>query len=1050
MANPDEGALERKPSHKSSHHSSSHHHPGTIRTRSRKHSLVTPGSGPNSAKSLTSFPSLSPEDSPSQENVSLKKGPSSPSPSALSALRRPSAARSPNIVESLMRRSSSIRRPLLFEESPKHNRKDVPGALHLASEDLLHQTIQKHGAANLVRHLAENIADRDAELTRLKSRAEERERELRKMLRDAQVSNQRVDERLNGIDRKLERARSTQDLRPRTNHTTAGGLLITSTNASGIGIDQMMGEAMRENVGTVTESEEEEARSMFPTPEISRKSSRTSVSGPRKTVSSPRQDNGTKRGWKNYFFTGDGYDTKVRPSGTARRKGLDDDLFNPIYRASTTPSSQHRLRESSVRSRKSSNSVSSWTLKLFGGNQSGGQDTIRGRSSTTSSNKNINDIPTTALQKEPSSAKAALLRVSSKDVTTRTTQRSVPPLPLGLAASAMVKKQPVPTSAALSPRSTGDPGLLGPVEMETILPPESRPPTDQLYNLANPTDHLVDRFGFIYDGRRRKREAQALDASKGKDAVKMPGAPMKSRRESIHTLSEATSSHSQASSVSQPHSPISTEDASETPPRRWQDHLKVATYPTELLSHTPVAHSLATVIDGDQSQSAKQSPVFRGSRGLPTTGLNLEAAASPMAAENNERITMTEDNLIEEPLSKTDMEPVRLLLKQLTELHDSLQHERSIRWNEFLRKVRAERQKEGDSLLNQSDSRSKTAAATPEASLIDGSLIGISNFGNKGKVGLAKWKEFKSLVLAGIPVAYRAKIWSESSGASSMDIPEYYVDLIKPYTNGEANESTDDPAILAQIEMDIHRTMTDNVFFRSGPGVSKLKEVLLAYSRRNPEVGYCQGMNLIAASLLLIMPTPEAAFWMLCAIIEQILPTGYFAPPLIASRADSIVLRGYVRDILPSLSKHLEDLNIDLEALTFQWFLSLFTDCLSAEALFRVWDVIFCTCSTEGSTFLFQLALALLKLNEKDLLKCQTSGDVYWYLGNKVTDHAVGIDGLVRASEGLGKVVKRADVEARREDALSELKRQMGGPQGNVEERRENGLLMQEPRPVEE
>ena len=123
----------------------------------------------------------------------------------------------------------------------------------------------------------------------------------------------------------------------------------------------------------------------------------------------------------------------------------------------------------------------------------------------------------------------------------------------------------------------------------------------------------------------------------------------------------------------------------------------------------------------------------------------------------------------------------------------------------------------------------------PEASLADGEIVGVAGLGNKGKVGRAKWNEFKMLVLSGIPVAYRAKIWAECSGAAALRIPGYYDDLIGQQDN------KDDPAIVAQIQMDINRTLTDNIFFRKGPGVQKLNEVLLAYSRRNLEVGYCQG-----------------------------------------------------------------------------------------------------------------------------------------------------------------------------------------------------------------
>jgi hypothetical protein len=403
----------------------------------------------------------------------------------------------------------------------------------------------------------------------------------------------------------------------------------------------------------------------------------------------------------------------------------------------------------------------------------------------------------------------------------------------------------------------------------------------------------------------------------------------------------------------------------------------------------------------------------------------------------------------------TDTEPVKLLLEQLTDLHDTLQRDRTVRWNEFLRKVRAERRKEGEAAAAAAASdRTVTAVDTPEATLADGEVVGIAGLGNKGKVGRAKWREFRSLVLGGIPVALRAKVWSECSGASAMRIPGYYDDLARGVGGSEPDSS-----VVAQIDMDIRRTLTDNVFFRKGPGVLKLKEVLLAYSRRNPEVGYCQGMNLIAASLLLIMPTAEDAFWILTSMIEVILPQHYYDHGLLASRADQMILRQYISELLPRLSAHLEDLGIELEALTFQWFLSLFTDCLSAEALYRVWDVVLCLNVTSavangpvttafsasntkeggdktsqtaedqssgsggGSTFLFQVALALLKLNEQQLLTtCSTPAALYTYINHQMTNHAISIDGLIQASEALRNVVRREDVVSRRATALQEMR----------------------------
>ena len=458
------------------------------------------------------------------------------------------------------------------------------------------------------------------------------------------------------------------------------------------------------------------------------------------------------------------------------------------------------------------------------------------------------------------------------------------------------------------------------------------------------------------------------------------------------------------------------------PTKRWQDYLKVATFPTELLSHTPSAKPVTKVISADSPSTLKRSPTVGDARGsLPSTSLNPEPELSPVTAGNAEMSkTLLDPSTALAMSTPSEGEPVKLLLAQLTELHDSLQREKTVRWNGFLRKVRAERKKEGETAAG-SDPRSKQAAM-PEMLLTDGELIGVAGLGNKGKVGRAKWKEFRQLVLGGVPVAYRSKIWAECSGATALRVPGYYDDLVA--------SKTEDPDIVSQIQVDIHRTLTDNIFFRKGPGVIKLSEVLLAYSRRNPQVGYCQGMNLITASLLLVMPTAEDAFWLLTTIIENVLPQHYYDHSLLASRADQQVLRQYVTEVLPKLSAHLNELGIELEALTFQWFLSVFTDCLSAEALFRVWDVIFCF--NDGSTFLFQVALALLKLNEPQLLLCDSAARVYGYIGNEMTDHAISIDGLIGASEALKKVVQRNEVEERRYKAVEgERDRERGRTRGS-------------------
>ena len=51
--------------------------------------------------------------------------------------------------------------------------------------------------------------------------------------------------------------------------------------------------------------------------------------------------------------------------------------------------------------------------------------------------------------------------------------------------------------------------------------------------------------------------------------------------------------------------------------------------------------------------------------------------------------------------------------------------------------------------------------------------------------------------------------------------------------------------------------------------------MLSAYSVYNPEVGYCQGMNFVAA-LLLLTASEEDVFWMLVTLVGDVLPRRFY------------------------------------------------------------------------------------------------------------------------------------------------------------------------------
>jgi len=921
-------------------------------------------------------------------------------------------------------------------------------------------------------------------MTAFRWRAGERERELKRMLRDVEVSNLDIETRLHRINNAVDGEIKLQDPAAkggtkRTGARDGKDSIPTVTS----GIDDMMREALKDNVGRVSAEIDEgyldsldtldnqatvKARSVF----SKRSDGRSTTS----STDSQGRPSSTLREWKEYIWSGSGtsgnsrassvvseYNEEAEAALRARglsgisggRKRLKDQLFQPPTRASTTQSS------SADQSRKSSTSVASWSItKLFAGNQKATRDTdqqktVRGRSTTTSGEQSkYSRTTSTTSGPAPTSAKEALMKVRSMESSSnlKASRKAVQSLTLGSSGTTKAASHPIVSQMPTSPTSVSDATNLGPVELDTIHPPDSKPPTlVQFKPRRGSVEFLTDRFGFIYDQRQRRKEAESSQQhTRGKSNASANVEMIGSARDSLRiTDSDQLSQKSKSTSIKRPDTPASIDSrAGEKPTTRWQDYLKIATFPTELLSHTPSAKPINPIVSPETPNPSPRLKRAPTGGSLPSTSLNLEPEMSPIMAGNAEIAQSSRSPASAKAKSApVEGEPVKLLLAQLTELHDNLQREKTPKWNEFLRKGRAERKKEGETAAA-SDARS-IQLTMPEVSITDGEMIGVAGLGNKGKVGRARWKEFKQLVLAGIPVAYRAKIWAECSGASARRMPGYYDDLV--------SEGVDDAEIANQIRMDINRTLTDNVFFRKGPGVAKLNEVLLAYSRRNREVGYCQGMNLITASLLLIMPTAEDTFWVLTSMIEDIFPQHYYDKSLLASRADQQVLRQYVSEILPRLSAHLNDLGIELEALTFQWFLSVFTDCLSAEALFRVWDVVLCF--NDGSTFLFQVALALLKLNEGQLLECDNAARVYGYIGNEMTDHAISIDGLIDASDALKRVVTRVEVEQRRSQAVDEERGREDGRQRGSSNAAgtigSNGtstgkLSVQDPRPVED
>jgi hypothetical protein len=102
----------------------------------------------------------------------------------------------------------------------------------------------------------------------------------------------------------------------------------------------------------------------------------------------------------------------------------------------------------------------------------------------------------------------------------------------------------------------------------------------------------------------------------------------------------------------------------------------------------------------------------------------------------------------------------------------------------------------------------------------------------------------------------------------------------------------------------------------------------------------------------------ESAFYVLGTIVEDILPGYFVTKQMLAPSVDQKILRVFVSQKLPTLLEKLDKFNIPLSAITLNWFLCLFVNCLPWETALRVWDVLL---FKRDRTVLFQVTLALLE-----------------------------------------------------------------------------------------
>ncbi|KAK3495446.1 hypothetical protein B0T13DRAFT_293159 [Neurospora crassa] len=234
---------------------------------------------------------------------------------------------------------------------------------------------------------------------------------------------------------------------------------------------------------------------------------------------------------------------------------------------------------------------------------------------------------------------------------------------------------------------------------------------------------------------------------------------------------------------------------------------------------------------------------------------------------------------------------------------------------------------------------------------------------NGRNVTLIRQPTFHKLIRVGLPNRLRGEIWELTSGSVYLRLenPTLYADTLAKHSGKES-------LAIDEIEKDLNRSLPEYPGFQSEEGIGRLRRVLTAYSWVNADVGYCQAMNIVVAALLIYMSEAQA-FFLLSTLCDRLVP-GYYSTTMYGTLLDQKVFESLVERTMPILWEHLVKCDVQLSVVSLPWFLSLYINSMPLVFAFRVLDVFF----VEGPKVLFQVGLAILRINGEELLDASDDG----------------------------------------------------------------------------
>ncbi|XP_025057654.1 ecotropic viral integration site 5 protein homolog isoform X10 [Alligator sinensis] len=349
--------------------------------------------------------------------------------------------------------------------------------------------------------------------------------------------------------------------------------------------------------------------------------------------------------------------------------------------------------------------------------------------------------------------------------------------------------------------------------------------------------------------------------------------------------------------------------------------------------------------------------------------------ASPSASLHTTSSSTTPSTPALSPSSPTQLSPDELeLLAKLEEQNRLLETD-----SKSLRSVNGSRRNSGSSLVSSSSASSNLSHLEEDSWILWGRIV------NEWEdVRKKKEKQVKELVRKGIPHHFRAIVWQLLCSAQSMPIKDQYSELLKMTSPCEK-----------LIRRDIARTYPEHDFFKEKDsfGQEVLFNVMKAYSLVDREVGYCQGSAFIVGLLLMQMPEEEA-FCVFVKLMQDYRLRELFKPSMAELGLCMYQFECMIQEQLPELYVHFQSQSFHTSMYASSWFLTIFLTTFPLPIATRIFDIFM----SEGLEIVFRVGLAVLQMNQAELLQLDMEGMLQHF--QKVIPHQFdsGPDKLIQAS----------------------------------------------------